>query len=122
MRAAFGAAVARELLPVSAQCDLEADGERVDLEVAGLVSNANYSRKKSVFILFINGRLVDCTGIKRAVEEVYADLLPKRTHPFLYLALRLPPQNVDVNVHPTKREVPCPRCAPPPRLLCSRGC
>jgi DNA mismatch repair protein MLH1 len=36
------------------------------------------------------------------VEEVYSAYLPKNTHPFLYLSLTIAPQNIDVNVHPTK--------------------
>jgi DNA mismatch repair protein MLH1 len=39
------------------------------------------------------------------MESVYAPILPTHTHPFLYLALDLHPAHVDVNVHPTKREV-----------------
>lgn len=71
----------------------------------GLVSNANHAAKKMVFLLFINKRLVESTVLRRAVEEVYAPYLPKHTHPFAYLSLRLPPASLDVNVHPTKREV-----------------
>jgi DNA mismatch repair protein MLH1 len=40
------------------------------------------------------------------VEALYANLLPRGTHPFLYFALQLDPRNVDVNIHPTKAEVP----------------
>lgn len=43
--------------------------------------------------------------MKKAVETVYAAYLPKNTHPFLYLSLEIAPQNIDVNVHPTKHEV-----------------
>jgi DNA mismatch repair protein MLH1 len=55
--------------------------------------------------LFINNRLVDCAAIKRACEYVYSLYLPKHTHPFVYLSVELPARNIDVNVHPTKREV-----------------
>ena len=71
----------------------------------GYVSNANYSSKKGVYILFINNRLVDCASIKKVVDQVYSDILPKNAHPFCYLSLIIPPEHVDVNVHPTKKEV-----------------
>jgi DNA mismatch repair protein MLH1 len=48
---------------------------------------------------------VESPAIKRAVEEVYSTYLPKNSHPFLYLSLTMAPQNVDVNVHPTKKVV-----------------
>jgi DNA mismatch repair protein MLH1 len=43
--------------------------------------------------------------LKKTVENIYITLLPKGSHPFIYLSLEINPQNVDVNVHPTKREV-----------------
>ncbi|XP_015979427.1 DNA mismatch repair protein Mlh1 isoform X2 [Rousettus aegyptiacus] len=71
----------------------------------GYISNANYSVKKCIFLLFINHRLVESASLRKAIETVYAAYLPKNTHPFLYLSLEISPQNVDVNVHPTKHEV-----------------
>ena len=50
---------------------------------------------------------MESPAIKRAVEEVYSTYLPKNSHPFLYLSLTMAPQNVDVNVHPTKKVVQC---------------
>jgi len=48
---------------------------------------------------------VECTALKRAMEVVYAATLPKASKPFIYMAITLPPEHVDVNVHPTKKEV-----------------
>lgn len=39
------------------------------------------------------------------LEELYTFYLPKKTHPWCYISLEIEPQNVDVNVHPTKQEV-----------------
>ena len=73
--------------------------------VHGLASSANHSAKRLTFLLFINKRLVESSALKRAVEDAYAQYLPKGAHPLVYLSLRLPPAALDVNVHPTKREV-----------------
>jgi len=48
---------------------------------------------------------VKCSSIKKALDSVYAAYLPKNSHYFAYLSLEMAPENVDVNVHPTKKEV-----------------
>lgn len=48
---------------------------------------------------------MESTALKRALEQVYTKFLPKGGHPFIYLSLLIDPSNVDINVHPTKREV-----------------
>lgn len=50
-------------------------------------------------------RLVDCATLKRALEIVYSATLPKASKPFIYMSIIVPLEHVDVNVHPTKREV-----------------
>uniref|UniRef100_A0A4X2LSY5 DNA mismatch repair protein MLH1 n=1 Tax=Vombatus ursinus TaxID=29139 RepID=A0A4X2LSY5_VOMUR len=99
IRSIFGHAVSRELIEVGC------DDPVLAFKMKGYISNANYSVKKCILLLFINHRLVESTALKKAVESVYAAYLPKNTHPFLYLSLEIAPQNVDVNVHPTKHEV-----------------
>lgn len=99
IRTIFGNAVTRELIEVSFE------EPKFAFKMKGYISNANYSVKKCIFLLFINHRLVESSMLRKAIESVYAAYLPKNTHPFLYLSLEILPQNVDVNVHPTKHEV-----------------
>ncbi|KAL4433570.1 hypothetical protein ABPG75_000011 [Micractinium tetrahymenae] len=113
IRAVFGAAVSKHVLPLELTCGDGAagagPGEAADAgvhcEVEGYISNADFSGKRTQMVLFINGRSVECTALKRALEATYAAVLPKAAKPFIFLEVRLPGSHVDVNVHPTKKEV-----------------
>ncbi|XP_022540962.2 DNA mismatch repair protein Mlh1 isoform X2 [Astyanax mexicanus] len=99
IRVVFGVAVSREMIEVGCE------DQKLAFKLKGYISNANYSVKKCILILFINHRLVESSALKKAIETVYTAYLPKNTHPFLYLSLEIAPHNIDVNVHPTKHEV-----------------
>lgn len=99
IRQIYGGSVANELIEFSTSDD------RWSFKAEGLATNANYNIKKTTLLLFINHRCVESTNIRKAVEQTYAAFLPKNGHPFVYLSLEIDPQRVDVNVHPTKREV-----------------
>lgn len=115
LKIAFGPALARELLPFSLSVDETVNSDdasspssskdRLVFSMDGYLSSANYSSKKSTCIIFINNRLVECQNVKRVIENVYNDVLPKNSHPFVYLSIIMPFEHVDVNVHPTKKEV-----------------
>lgn len=77
----------------------------LSFSVEGWISGANWSTKRTTFLCFINDRLVDCPALKRSFESLYSALLPKGGHPWIYVSLKIDPDKVDVNVHPTKREV-----------------
>ena len=51
----------------------------------GYITNADYSGKKTVLVLFINGRPVDCSPLKKAIENTYSSMLPKAAKPWIYL-------------------------------------
>lgn len=99
IRQIYGSTVGNELI------DFEAADERWGFKGHILASNANYHIKKTVFLLFINNRSVESTHLKKALEQTYVNFLPKGGHPFIYISLHIDPARVDVNVHPTKREV-----------------
>ena len=100
IRQIHGSAVANELMEFNTQ-----DDNKLGFRASGLATSANYHVKRTVILLFINHRSVESTTIKRAIEQTYSTFLPKGGHPFVYLDLEIEPQRVDVNVHPTKREV-----------------
>lgn len=56
-------------------------------------------------LLFVNGRWVRANALLNALENGYRPLLPKGRHPVALLHLRVPPERLDVNVHPAKTEV-----------------
>ncbi|KAG8033859.1 hypothetical protein G9C98_008340 [Cotesia typhae] len=95
----FGQAVARELIEVTLEDSV------YKFKLQALITNPNYSNKKLVFLLFINHRLVESTLIKKMLDDLYSIYLPKKTHPWCYISLEIDPNNVDVNVHPTKSQV-----------------
>ncbi|XP_076295703.1 DNA mismatch repair ATPase Mlh1 isoform X2 [Lasioglossum baleicum] len=98
-RILYGNPVFRDLMEV------EHADETYKFKMQALITNPNYTNKRMVFLLFINNRLVESSTIRKMLEELYSFYLPKRTHPWCYISLEIDPQNIDVNVHPTKHEV-----------------
>lgn len=105
IRTVFGTGVASELIEFTIEEDEEALKHGL-VRVSGAITNSNYNNKKRVTpVFFINHRLVSCDPLRRALMSVYHFFLPKGNQPFMYLSLEIEPKNLDVNVHPTKREV-----------------
>ena len=94
----YGAEVAGRMLPVSL-----ADGE---VAVDGYTSAPELNRRnRSYTTLLVNRRWVYDRSIYYAIEQAYQGTLPDRRYPLAVINISIPPEQVDVNSHPTKREV-----------------
>ena len=83
---------------------LKAD-ELSGLKISGYISTPDYTRSsKKDYYMYVNSRIVKCPVFQKSVDMVYKNLIGNR-YPFIVLNLDLPPEDVDVNVHPTKKEV-----------------
>lgn len=80
--------------------------ELAGLKISGFVSTPDYTRSsKKNYHIYINSRSVKCPIFQKAIDMVYKHLTANNKYPFVVLNLEIPPHDVDVNVHPTKKEV-----------------
>jgi DNA mismatch repair protein MutL len=79
---------------------------RAKVRVSGLIGQAGVSRAtRDQQFVFVNGRAIESPLIGAALKEGYHTALMKGQFPVTFLFLKLDPAEVDVNVHPAKREV-----------------
>lgn len=76
------------------------------LKISGYVSTPDFTRSsKKDYHIYINSRTVKCPIFMKAIDTAYKNLISNGKYPFVVLNLELSPSDVDVNVHPTKKEV-----------------
>ena len=118
----FGAELVDQLLPVAAERSLDhaglpepppwkrdADYQRPEpgfLRLSGFLSKPELQKlnRNSIYV-FVNRRLVRDRLILHAVSEAYRNIMPPTSFPVILMFLEMPPEEVDVNVHPAKTEV-----------------
>ena len=76
------------------------------IEISGYTSIPTYTRssKKAIYT-FVNSRTIKCPIIMKAIDTAYKNMLPQGRFPFVVLNLQIDPSEIDVNAHPTKREI-----------------
>lgn len=99
-------------VPVPSQRDPKGQGSRgmgeetEGLKISGHVGAPSLHRASGRYLtILINGRWVRDQLLGYAIKEAYHTLLPKGRHPIAVVRVDLPPQEVDINVHPAKAEV-----------------
>lgn len=80
--------------------------EKHGMRLWGYIGNRAYNKpNRSYQSLFLNGRYIVNQTVATAVTNAYGSYLMKRQYPFYVLFLEVPPEVVDVNVHPNKADV-----------------
>jgi DNA mismatch repair protein MutL len=118
----FGRETFESMIPVAAEMDFTRAGlpepppwKRAEdyeppepgfVRLSGFVSKPELQKlnRNSIYI-FVNGRLIRDRLILHAFTEAYRNIIPPTSFPVVLLFLEMPPQEVDVNVHPAKTEV-----------------
>ncbi len=84
----------------------EVEDEHHEIRVFGFTSTPSFNRAdRNRITLFINGRWIQDSSLTYAVIQAYHTLLMTGRYPIAVLNIQMPPELVDVNVHPTKAEV-----------------
>ena len=99
LSAVFGLDVAREMIALPS-----AEGRGVQVE--GYISPpAVHRSNRREVTLFVNGRWIQDAALTAAVVQAYQGLLMVGRYPIAALFVAVPPETVDVNVHPAKAEI-----------------
>ena len=94
----FGAEISESLIHVQSEVE--------DVQIEGYVVDPSVNRANNrMQYLFLNGRFIRDRSLQHALSEAYRGLLMTGRFPITFLRLTMPPQKVDVNVHPAKLEV-----------------
>ena len=89
-----------------AQNAVQIERQAAGLHLYGTVTQPAYSKAtRDSQYFFLNGRFIRDKVVAHAIRQAYQDILHHQRHPAFVLFLDMPPELVDVNVHPAKSEV-----------------
>ncbi len=87
-------------------CQVKAGDHDLGLAVHGYVAKPLHFRGDRKGILsIVNNRPVRCPLTYKALDYAYSDLIPRGRHPFAVVVVTVNPKHLDVNIHPTKKEI-----------------
>jgi len=94
----FGKQIDEKLIPIDESTEI--------LKIHGFVTKPSYAKKKrGEQFFFVNDRYIKSQYLDHAVHLAFDNLIPSGEHPSYFLYLDVPPQSIDINIHPTKTEI-----------------
>lgn len=94
----FGSQLLSRIVPIEDKTDF--------VEIKGFVSKPEYAKRtKGEQYFFINGRYVKMPYFHHAVDAAFQELIPENAYPSYFIYFKVNPEQIDINIHPTKTEV-----------------
>lgn len=94
----FGSNYNQRLVPVEEKTQI--------VSISGFIGKPEYAKKiRGEQFFFVNGRYIRSPYLAHAVDQAFESLIPSDAHPSFFLFLETEPEQIDVNVHPTKTEI-----------------
>lgn len=94
----FGGKTNEKLVPIKEETEI--------LSLEGFVIKPEFSKKKrGEQFFFVNNRFIKSSYLNHAIASAFEGLLPYDTVPSFFLFMNVPPQSIDINIHPTKTEI-----------------
>ena len=96
--AIFGSKMNEKLVPIEEKTDL--------ITIQGFITKPEFAKKKrGEQFFFVNDRFIKSSYLNHAVVNAFEGLLEHSSHPSYFLYLSVPPNSIDINIHPTKTEI-----------------
>jgi DNA mismatch repair protein MutL len=94
----FGAKINEKLVPIDEQTDI--------VKISGFIVKPEFAKKKrGDQFFFVNNRFIKSNYFNHAVRMAFEGLIVGDQFPGFFLFLEVPPQSIDINIHPTKTEI-----------------
>lgn len=94
----FGKKMNEKLVPISETTDI--------VQVEGFITKSEFAKKKrGEQFFFVNNRFIKSPYLNHAVMSAFDKILPSGYYPGYFLYLKVPPNSIDINIHPTKTEI-----------------
>lgn len=96
--ALFGNVYNERLLPVVQKTDR--------INISGFIGKPEFAKKtRGEQYFFVNGRFIKHPYLNHAVNNAYTEMIPVDSFPSYFINIEIDPQDIDINIHPTKTEV-----------------